>query len=315
MAEHDETQGFMPGPLDELVPGLRRKSERWPALPVHPRILEAQREDGSHTIVMASFAGAANLRAFHGALKPLVEAALLSELSRPREELRERNSPLRALELYAFAEQPFDASPALSSFGLAPAPLQDVYARRNLSLLRRECQLVDGVPSDEPIARYVAHASLSAHPLRERLAQALLASGAGAFGAQPGALAKQACEWLAAQGYPGVEPTRAGIERLEAVLVQESPYVIRWMDPILFQALCDLIAVAGHATWGRQVEWGVSEVDAETHVAPPPVLRVHRDGEAFHVPLGEHVLRWCIMPARVGEDIPSLGAWAEHEFT
>jgi hypothetical protein len=62
------------------------------------------------------------------------------------------------------------------------------------------------------------------------------------------------------------------------------------------------------------VEWGVSEIDPDTGVAPPPLLRVHRDGDAFHVPVGEHVLRWCVMPARVGEDIPSLGAWAEHEF-
>src|SRR3954451_6894338 len=100
MAEHDETQGFMPGPLDDLVPGLRRKSERWPALPVHPRILEAARDDGSHALAMASFAPAVSLKLFHTALKPLVEAALLSELSRPVEELRERTSKLRALELY-----------------------------------------------------------------------------------------------------------------------------------------------------------------------------------------------------------------------
>jgi hypothetical protein len=26
------------------------------------------------------------------------------------------------------------------------------------------------------------------------------------------------------------------------------------------------------------------------------------------------VLRWCVMPMRAGEEIPSLGAWAEHEF-
>ena len=118
-------------------------------------------------------------------------------------------------------------------------------------------------------------------------------------------------------GFSGVEPTRAGIERLESILVQDTTDVIRWMDPSCFQALCDLIAVAAHNTWGANVEWAVCEPDADTGLAPPPLVRVykHRDRSSGHVPLGEHILRWCMMPQRAGEDIPTLGAWAEHEFT
>jgi len=316
MIGDDETPGFMPGPLDDLVPGLRRKSERWPALPVHPRILEAHRDDGSHSLVMSSFAPAASLKTYHAALKPLVEAALLSELSRPVEELRERTSPLRALELYAFSQQPFDPAPALGTFGLSSAPLDggnDV--RRTLGLLRRECQLIDGLATDEPLARYAARLVPSDHALRQRLCDALLERVQGPFGAEPGALARELCGWLQAQGFAGVAPTRAGIERLESLVVHQLPFVVRWIDPIVFQALCDLIAVAAMTTWHQEIEWGVCEADPETLVTPPPVIRVNKERDTFHVPLGEHVLRWCVMPTQVGEVIPSLGSWAEHEFT
>jgi hypothetical protein len=127
-------------------------------------------------------------------------------------------------------------------------------------------------------------------------------------------LARLAADQLTLLGHPGVEPTRAGIERLEQVVVQRSAGVIRWIDPLLFQALCDLLAVAASGTYGRQVEWGVCEPDEETKLAPPPLIRVAGKRDSFHVPLGEHVLRWCVMPSAHGEEIPSLGAWAEHEF-
>ncbi len=314
MVSDNEPRGFVPGPLDDLAPGLRQKSERWPALPVHPRILEAAREDDSFSLVMASFAPAANLKTFHAALKPLVEAALLSELSRPVEELRTRRGPLRELELYSFTAHPFDATPALSTFGLGPAPLDDARSRTTLALLRRESQLIDGLSTDEPLSRHSVKVVPSSHPLCKPLADALLTRVQSPFGAEPGVLARELCEFLNHQGFRGVEPTRSGIERLETVITHDAPFVIRYMHPIVFQALCDLIAVAAITTWKRDVEWGVCEPDPDTQVTPPPVVRVHRDGDTFHVPLGEHILKWSIMPAQVGETIPTLGAWAEHEF-
>jgi hypothetical protein len=141
----------------------------------------------------------------------------------------------------------------------------------------------------------------------------LLAHTHGVFGEEPGRLARALAEALREHAH--IEPTRAGIEAVESALVQQDPFVVRFMPPLAFQGLCDLIAVAAHSTWGREVEWGVCEPDPDTGLAPPPVLRVTRDGESFHVPLGEHVLRWCVMPLSPGESVPTLGAWAEHEFT
>jgi hypothetical protein len=317
----DDSDSYVPGPLDQLVPGLRQKVERTRALPVHPRVVHARAPaaapaDEERTIVLASFAAPASVRALHAALKPLVEAALLSELSRPAAELREDPSQLNGVELYTFVAASFEIAPALSPFALERVSLDHPHVHTALALLRREARLVEPQPPDEPLARYRAPFARSAHPLAAPLASALReAAPPDPWGSQPGVLARSCADRLSALGYPGVEPTRQGIERLEAVVLGSDYGVVRWMEPLLFQALCDLVAVAAAATYGRPVQWGVCEPDPETQLSPPPVLLVERDGDSFHVPLGEHVLRWCVMPSAIGESIPSLGAWAEHEFT
>ncbi|HEY6881998.1 MAG TPA: hypothetical protein VI299_28410 [Polyangiales bacterium] len=312
----DDSDSYVPGPLDDLLPGLRQKTERLPGLPVHPRVVHARSPGGDRTIVVASFAVPASVRAFHAALKPLVEAALLSELSRPAGELIEDDTRVDGLELYTFAEAPFALEPALSPFALEQASLDHPRAHAALALLRHEARRVDPSPPDEAHARYAAPFARSAHPLASPLARKLReAAPKDAWGVRPGVLARMCADQLAALGYAGVEPTREGIERLEAVIVPDAHAALRWIEPLLFQALCDLVAVAATVTFGRPVQWGVCEVDPDTQLAPPPLLLVERDGESFHVPLGEHVLRWCVMPKALGEAIPTLGAWAEHEFT
>ena len=311
----DDADRFTPGFLDTLVPGLRQKPERWPALPVHPRVVHAQLRPGQRSIVVASFAPAASARALHGALKPLIEAALLAELSRPGSELADDDSRLAGIELFAFTPQPFDPGPALTPFALLPAPLDDAAARPAVALLRREAQLVTAEVPDEPCARFSAGLLRSPHPLAGELSRRLRAEvPPHAWGERPGLLARAAADALESLGHGGVGPDRAGIERLEEVVVHHTPGVVRWIDPLLFQALCDLVAVAAVSA-GLSVEWGICEPDPDTGLAPPPLLRVAREGESFHVPLGEHVLCWCVMPSVRGEAIPSLGAWAEHEFT
>jgi hypothetical protein len=303
------------GPLDQLFPGLRTKAERVPALPVHPRVVHARGADGHYGIVLASFASAASARALHAALKPLVEAALLSDLCRPLSELAEDPGRPRSLELYEFAQHPFTTRPVYESFALAAEPLSDPSALLALSLLRREAQLVDGAPEDEPRGRFVAPVVHSAHPLAAPLEAHLRAHGPrDAWGREPGLLARLAADFLGARGHAGVEPSRTGIETLEAVLVHATPFALRAIGGASFQALCDLVAVYAASHDDLDVEWGVCEPDEGEVLVPPPVLRLTRADETWHVPLGEHLLRWCIMPAQPGESIPSLGAWAEHEF-
>lgn len=313
---HDERNAaYVPGPLDELVPGLRKKLDKLPALPVHPRVVRAPGHDGSHGVVLLSFRPAQNVRALHAALKPMIEAALLSELCAPANELSEHYSALKHVTLICFADHGFDIGPALTPFGFAPVELITAESAHVLALARREARTLADSVADEPVAAYRVQVATSGHALAGRLHRALLDHAPrGAFGREPGLLARTAADWLATQAdFDGVGPTREGIEQLESVLVQRALHQIRWIEPLSFQALCDLVGVLAAAPGHLGVEWGVSEPD-ESGIAPPPVLRVTRADETFHVPLGEHVLRWCIMPLSRGEDVPSLGAWAEHEF-
>jgi hypothetical protein len=319
MSQTEGREGYLPGPLDELVPGLRKKQERLPALPVHPRIVRPSLSDGTHGVVLLSFAQAQSLRAFHAALKPMVEAALLSELCAPRSSMTESYTRLSELTLLMFEAQPFDAAAALAPFALERVKLELPDSAQILALARREARtLADQAQPlpDEPVSAYRVRAYPARDPLSARLHEALRLYGPeGAFGREPGRLARTAADWLATQAsFDGVAPTRAGIERLESLVLAGSPGTLRWLEPLVFQALCDLVAVYAAAQPHLRVEWGVSEPDAEG-ITPPPVLRVTRDDETFHVPLGEHILRWCVMPVRVGEEVPSLGAWAEHEFS
>jgi hypothetical protein len=310
--------GYLPGPLDELVPGLRKQQERLPALPVHPRIVRPSLSDGTHGIVLLSFRKAESLRAFHAALKPMIEAALLSELCAPRASIKSGPyTRLSELTLLMFEAQPFDPAAALAPFGLEPVKLGLPDSAQILALARREARtLAEPVPQDDPVAAYRVRARGAADPRAARLHEALVEYGPeGTFGREPGLFARTAADWLATQAaFEGVAPTRAGIERLESLVLARGAGSLRWIEPLVFQALCDLVAVLAASQPHLHVEWGVSEPD-DDGIAPPPVLRVTRDDETFHVPLGEHVLRWCVMPLRIGEDVPTLGAWAEHEFS
>ena len=312
----DEQGGsFIPGPLDELVPGLRIRTERLPALAAHPRGSRVTNDAGEDVVVLASFAPIESARALHQAFKPIVEAALLSILSQPQ--TADLRSPV-ALELYTFAPFPFAPDAAFALFGFVAQPLDAHEGRRALALLRREALLLDGQVSDEPLLRFRATLHVTPSDIVRQTTARLRAEATGTpWGTEPGALARRLAVVLHELSFAGVEPSRAGIERLESILVSDAHDVIRWLDPLCFQALCDLVAVAAHNTWGANVEWAVCEVDTETSLAPPPLIRVykHSDRSSGHVPLGEHILRWCMMPRRAGEDIPTLGAWAEHEFT
>jgi hypothetical protein len=104
-----------------------------------------------------------------------------------------------------------------------------------------------------------------------------------------------------------------GLRRLEGWLVSRQVGPIRWIRPLLFQALCDYVGVAAQAVLRARVAWGECVPD-ESGLAPPPLFRVMRGGQPVHIPVGLHVVRWCVMPLREGEAVPSLAEWVVDEF-
>ena len=269
--------------------------------------------DGTRALVCASFRAANSALELHSALKPLVEAAILSELSRPGLAVAQEYAPPSRVFLYVFQPLSFSPTGALGPLGLAPSSLNAPASAHPLALVRREAQHVEQAP-EEPLACFEAKVEVGGHPLRDKLHHELMRYGNnGPWGAAPGLWAKAAADALHGLGLRGVGPSREGVERLAAVCAHEIPGVVRWIDPLSFQALCDLIAVFAAERIPGGVEWGLCEAD-DDGLTPPPVLRVTKDQQSFHVPLGQHVLQWCVMPCRESEQIPSIGEWMEHEF-
>jgi hypothetical protein len=81
------------------------------------------------------------------------------------------------------------------------------------------------------------------------------------------------------------------------------------MDPLFFQALCDLLGVVAQLNLGAKIAWSLCEVGKDG-LADPPVFRVTRgNGTRYHIPIAHHVLRWSMMPLHPGERVPSLAEW------
>ncbi|MCA9574287.1 MAG: hypothetical protein KC668_02590 [Myxococcales bacterium] len=309
------------GTLQELFPALSRPTPRLPLEPLHARVLEVSEPDGRGLVLTCwrSPGGAASL---HAGLRPRVEAALLAELSRPASELRELTQELCSLRLTVFDDIGGDVPAALRAFGLAPVSLDDVRAgqgwRDALAHLRGEAQQHGHEVPDEPLSAYQAdirlpegeagqRAAALESALRERLGDAV-------FGERPGALyahlAKLAPEHL---GLPAPEPTCDSLAALEHALVSLRPGPIRYIAPATFQALCDFVAVIAAREFNRRVEWAPSEPD-ELGLTPPPLVRAYLDDAWVHIPLGLHLLRWCIMPLQPGEVVPPLSDWVLDQF-
>ncbi|MEM1418683.1 MAG: hypothetical protein AAGH15_27560, partial [Myxococcota bacterium] len=250
----------------------------------------------------------------HAALRPLVEAALLVELSRPASHASV-GAPA-ALRLYAVADVPRLDEP-VAAFGL-PRDEVPTLGDEAMRALRGEASGSGREPPEAPLATYSAPIALppkpSAHAIEERLRKTF---GDAVFGAPPGELFARLNQALEQEGLAPLAPVATSLDPLEALLGPQPVGPLRWIPPLFFQALADAIAVIATQEFGRKVQWAECGAD-EDGVAPPPLVRTRsRDGSAAsweHVPLGLHLLRWCVMPLQAGEQIPPLSEWMLDQF-
>lgn len=300
----------MSGPLDELFGALASTHDALPLEPVHVRALEQDADD--HTAwVLAVWSDPGGPVALHRALRQRVEATMLAELSRTAAELRATGSRrFDALRLAVFPE--LDAAEAVRAFGLAPARPDAPAWRHALAHLRHEAQLVGATVDDEPASVWEAH--IAHRSSNDALEDALRASGGDeVWGQAPGGPAARLARAVREAGLGDVGPDVEGLRALEAIVLQREPGPIRFIPPLVFQALCDQVALAAqHA--GAQVQWAECAPSEDGGHAPPPLVRMRQGGAWAHVPLGLELLRWCVMPIQPGEEVPLLADWVTHTF-
>ena len=319
----DETEGSGGATLQELFPALGRPTSRLPLEPLHARVLEVEEDDGL-ALHLTAWRNPGGARSLHAGLQPRIEGALLSELSRPPEELRELGArrTLRYLRLSAYEELGESAGEVLALFGLRRVEAQDLIDKQGWreasAHLRSEAQRTGHEIPDQPVAGYEASIQLPEGDLGDGLValEAALRGHltSGRFGAPPGAFAA-ALLALASESL-GVGTLRADSDSLRALedrIIQVGPGPIRYLPPLVFQSLADLIGVIASQEFGRRVEWAPSEPDALGLFAPP-LVRAALDDGWVHLPLGVHLLRWCVMPLREGEVPAPLTDWVLDQF-
>jgi len=290
------------GPLDELFPGARAQREALPEVPVHPRVLEVRDAPEVASFVVVVWPDAEDGAELQQLLARVIEATLLAELSRAPSDLHaDGDRRVGSLRLVSFA--PIDPA-ALARFGLAPCEADESW-REALAHVRGEASAAGREPPEnEPLLFRAAFTEPT-----EQLAQierGLRAVGDEAmFGVTPGALARQVGSLL------GVDP--ADLDAMAAALVPDVFEQVRWVEPMLFQALCDAAGVHAARALKLPVQWAVSEPDDEG-MAPPPLLRTRGAAGDVHVPVGMELLRWCVMPLRAGESVPTLAEWCRDRF-
>jgi hypothetical protein len=297
-------------PLDSMLPEMTERGARKTVgsdasiekTSLHPRVLEVELED-SMEWALAAWEDPGQLELITG-LRRLLEGTLLSEMSQPasREDLPERR--FRAVELLVFDELFGETQYALGEMGFEGVDYRpDRYtermdawqeqareighdvAGRPESVWRNEFETADST-IDEKLE--TIHDDLR-RSLRDQV-----------WGEQPGAPSKALAEKFRQHFNTSISPGPDGLDSFELFVVQEGGDYIRWMRPLVFQALCDFIGVVLQAHYGFQVDWAMCEPDDNGFV-PPPLFRLRRGGQTQTFPVGLHVARWAMMPAATGD--------------
>lgn len=291
---------------DDPFAAARKPAEPLPRRAVHPRVLQLPLSPTTFAWNLVVWDDPGGAPALHGELRPLVEAALLAELATPFD-APDEESPA-ALRLLSFAD--VDRLPdAVRAFGLRPVP-HDAAFEDALRHARGEANRVGREPPEALVHRFEAPL---VHTDVLELENALRATlGDEVFGARPGALFAALNVVLPQRGEAPLPAKRSSLDALEARLGTDTPDVLRWIPPRLFQALCDAVAVVTATELGREVQWAASEVE-EDGLARPPLVRV-KARTWLHLPLGLHLLRWCVMPRSADEAVPSIAEWLSDEL-
>jgi len=294
-------------PLDDLVAGLR------PASRGH--FLEAQIGGKKAWIIALDepLSGAALLRK---RVQEILEGALVAAVSAPAPQVRGDDAksygepPTGGVHLFLYREVPGDLARAVLPFGLAPSALSGPRWDEIRTTLAASF-----AGMERPVATFTAQVAVEA-ALGPAHA-ALVADTLEPWGASPGQPAERLvhlAEDLGVHGVDaglrnGVDADLAGLDAIEKLFVSRRANVLRWIPPLVLQAMADFIGVIAQGM-GSKVEWAecMPEPDGYT---PPPLFRLTTAHAAapIHLPIALHLVQWCVMPVLPGETLPPLSAW------
>ncbi len=305
-------------PLDSLLAGLKQKPVM-PLTPFHQRVLQVETDEGVEW-VLACWQDPGSARNFHKQLLALYEAAILLELSTAPRRIadRERPRPISGARLMVFAELPYAVEPCVEAFAFAKQPFLADEMTLRMQVLRDEASSVGIDLPAAPVWMGFARTRMPQGATGEKLMlmerNAAIANKKIVWGEHPGMMSRTWAELARESFGADVRPSTEGLNEIDLLLRSNEHGVLRWVPPMAFQALCDLIGIAAQVEHDAKVAWAVCAED-ESGLAPPPLFKVtEENGRSYHIPIAHHVMRWLMMPTRPGEDIPLLSEWMHHQF-
>lgn len=298
-------------PLDLLIPGLRP-----PPKGSGIRFLVADVGGAPHWVSTLE-QDPGGLRVIHEQLARFFEGALLHALARPRPDESEARAalsvPLGGLHLLHYAPIERSVAPAVRAFGLRPSTPSGA---RWDEIARAFHQLAGRAPRPWREA-FSAEVTVDTTVPAAELAlahQALVEETGDVWGAEPGAHARRLLDLAERVGGTKLDLDLAGLDAIEAMFVPRTPGALRWVFPMFFQGIADLVGVLASHLYKTRLGWAVGEEEPDGFV-PPPAFEVQpKKGGTYVVPIGHHLVRWCVMPLEAGEAIPPLSAWLRDQF-
>ena len=273
---------------------------------IHPRVLEVGLEEGTEwTLACWNDPGEAGMRTQFG---QLVRATLLKEMSRLPEWEREEERAFVGMRLLSFDSLVREGRVVLEELGFAEEPYDPDQFSERMAAWRQEARAAEMEVPARPVSNWhlpVVDPASERPGLAGVEARMLDKLGSEAWGQTPGAMSRHAARELEAEFDIEIALGSEGLRTMASYLTTDAKSAIRWTAPVFFQAICDFVGVVLHGKYGIRVQWGVCEPDPRG-VVPPPMFRQPGSGTDGTIPIGAHVLDWCVMPVAEGGDVPDL---------
>lgn len=251
-------------------------------------------------------------------LRDLLAATLLQEMSRPPGWGGAKARRVEGIDLFVFEALDAAAQQALGALGFVPARFEDVEYSNRLHAWQNEAAQGGWRVPPQPASLWHARLSVPSDDavskaLREAHEEMAVRHDSRLWGAYPGEPSHTMASVLERLLKHSIAPTQESLHELDMLLVDRDAGVIRWMEPMIFQGLCDFMGIVLMASKRARVQWGVCESDNQGgHL--PPVLRLAGRGGARDVEIGRELLAHAVMPRPASHEQPMLTAWFEQVF-
>ena len=245
--------------------------------------------------------------------RALLEVTLLQDLSRPPGWGGALERYLEGVDLFVFEQLDDRARQALERLGFEATRFDELEHANRLHAWQNVARQSRWEVPERPASLWYAPlrvdaTSQLAATLRAAHQEIAERAGATLWGASPGAPSHLMASVLERTLKRSLNPTLESLMELDTLLIERATGRLRYIEPMLFQGLCDFIGVVMMATERARVQWGVCESDRRGgHL--PPLLRLSGRGGARDVEVGSELLRHAILPR--DEPPEALSQWFE----